>query len=162
MAEYPVVLSTTYTARSSLGKHACFDYVIMDEASQVDVATGALALSCARNAVIVGDTKQLSNIVTSEQEKPLQLLFKLARIPKAYDFTAYSFLASIASLLGNRIPHTILREHYRCDPQIIGFCNQQFYQNELVVMTEGKENAIRMMTTRAGKHARERTNLRQK
>ena len=161
LTEYPVVLSTTYTARSSLGKQACFDYVIMDEASQVDVATGALALSCARNAVIVGDTKQLSNIVTSEQEKPLQLLFKLARIPKAYDFTEYSFLASVAALLGNRIPRTILREHYRCDPQIIGFCNQQFYHNELVVMTEGRENAIRMMTTCAGKHARERTNLRQ-
>lgn len=161
MKEYPVVLSTTYTARSSLGKHAFFDYVIMDEASQVDVATGALALSCARNAVIVGDTKQLSNIVTTAQEKPLQLLFKLARVPKAYDFTAYSFLASVSSLLGNRIPHTILREHYRCDPQIIGFCNQQFYQNELVIMTEGNGNAIRLMTTRPGKHARERTNLRQ-
>ena len=58
LKEYPVVLSTTYTARSSLGKNALFDYVIMDEASQVDVVTGALALSCAKNAVIVGDTKQ--------------------------------------------------------------------------------------------------------
>ena len=36
----------------------------MDEASQVDIATGALALSCARNVVIVGDTKQLPNVVT--------------------------------------------------------------------------------------------------
>lgn len=32
--EYPVVLSTTYSARSSLGKEQIYDYVIMDEASQ--------------------------------------------------------------------------------------------------------------------------------
>ena len=34
--------------------------------SQVDIATGALALSCARNVVIVGDTKQLPNVVTDD------------------------------------------------------------------------------------------------
>ena len=39
------------------------DYLIMDEASQVDIAAGALALSCAKNAVIVGDLKQLPNVV---------------------------------------------------------------------------------------------------
>lgn len=38
----------------------------MDEASQVDVTTGALALSCAKNAVIVGDTKQLPNVITED------------------------------------------------------------------------------------------------
>ena len=39
-----------------------YDYLIMDEASQVDIATGSLALSCAKNVVIVGDTKQLPNV----------------------------------------------------------------------------------------------------
>ena len=54
--EYPVILSTTFSSRNSLNTGVVYDYLIMDEASQVDVATGALALSCARNAVIVGDT----------------------------------------------------------------------------------------------------------
>ena len=44
----------------------------MDEASQVDVATGALALSCARNVVIVGDTKQLPNMVGRKIKDMLQ------------------------------------------------------------------------------------------
>lgn len=161
LESYPVVLSTTYTARSSLGKNALFDYVIMDEASQVDVATGALALSCAKNAVIVGDTKQLSNIVTKEQKGKLEFLFKLAGISDAYNYSEHSFLDSIVTLFGARIPNTILREHYRCNPQIIGFCNQKFYQNDLIVMTEGADNAIKLMTTNAGKHEREHTNLRQ-
>ena len=48
LKQYPVILSTTFSSRSSLGNNVIYDYVIMDEASQVDVATGALALSCAR------------------------------------------------------------------------------------------------------------------
>ena len=35
--EYPVVLSTTYSAKSCISKDMVFDYVIMDEASQVDI-----------------------------------------------------------------------------------------------------------------------------
>lgn len=54
LREYPIVLSTTFSSRSCL-KDATYDYLIMDEASQVDVATGALALASAKNAVIVGD-----------------------------------------------------------------------------------------------------------
>lgn len=44
LKEYPVVLSTTYSAKSCISKDMVFDYVIMDEASQVDIKTGALAL----------------------------------------------------------------------------------------------------------------------
>mgnify|MGYP000999569039 CR=1 FL=1 len=53
LAEYPVILSTTFSSRNSLNSDVVYDYLIMDEASQVDIATGALALSCARNVVIV-------------------------------------------------------------------------------------------------------------
>lgn len=67
LKEYPVVLSTTYSAKSCISKDMVFDYVIMDEASQVDIKTGALALSCAMNAVIVGDDKQLPNVVSREE-----------------------------------------------------------------------------------------------
>ena len=70
MQEYPIILSTTYSARNSLNvKDVQYDYVIMDEASQVDLATGALALSCAKNAVIVGDLKQLPNVIKSDVRK---------------------------------------------------------------------------------------------
>ncbi|MFA5561932.1 MAG: AAA domain-containing protein [Eubacteriales bacterium] len=159
--EYPVVLSTTYTARSSLGKEAQFDYVIMDEASQVDVATGALAISCAHNAVIVGDNKQLPNVVTKQQKEILTGVFQAYKIPQAYDFTSFSFLDSFYQLLERRIPKTILSEHYRCDPQIIGYCNQKYYQNQLIVMTSEHEKALNLVTTVSGNHKREQANLRQ-
>lgn len=162
--EYPVVLSTTYTARSSLGKNAEFDYVIMDEASQVDVATGMLALSCAKNAVIVGDTKQLPNVVTSQQSEELEKIFERHNVAPEYNFAKYSFLSSLCKILGSRIPQVTLLEHYRCHPQIIGFCNQKFYNGELIVMTDGQSeeaSALQLVTTVAGAHERDRMNQRQ-
>ena len=39
LKEYPVMLSTTYSAKSCISKDMVFDYVIMDEASQVDIKT---------------------------------------------------------------------------------------------------------------------------
>jgi len=61
--DYPVILSTTYSICSSLSSTIIYDYIIIDEASQVNIATGALALSCAKKAVVVGDLKQLPNVV---------------------------------------------------------------------------------------------------
>ena len=42
--EYPVIFSTTYSIGKCLNKDFKFDYLIIDEASQVDLITGALAL----------------------------------------------------------------------------------------------------------------------
>ena len=162
LVEYPVVLSTTYAARSSLGKNAHFDYVIMDEASQVDVATGTLAISCAENAVIVGDTKQLPNVITSQQKEQLNIIFHKYKIPSVYNFTEFSFLKSICTLMGKRIPQVTLCEHYRCHPQIIGFCNEKFYHGDLIVMTnQDDSSALQLVTTVAGEHKRDRMNQRQ-
>ncbi|WP_262911163.1 AAA domain-containing protein [Bacteroides thetaiotaomicron] len=66
--EYPVVLSTTFSSLTSLHKDATYDYLIMDEASQISVETGALAISHAQNVIIVGDSMQLSNIVKKRRQ----------------------------------------------------------------------------------------------
>lgn len=64
--EYPVILSTTYSIKSALGKNYIYDYIIVDEASQVDLATAVLAFSCVKNIVIVGDLQQLPNVITEK------------------------------------------------------------------------------------------------
>ncbi len=160
--EYPVILSTTFSSRSSLCKEAFYDYLIMDEASQVDIATGALALSCATNAVIVGDTKQLPNIVGNNTEKISDAIFESFNLHDGYRYSQNSFLQSICRVLPN-IPQTLLREHYRCHPKIINFCNHKFYNGELVIMTpdNGEDNVISVIKTVVGDHERERMNQRQ-
>jgi hypothetical protein len=61
-----VVLSTTYSIKGTLSIDHIYDYLIVEEASQVDLAIGVLAFSCARNIVIVGDLKQLPNVLTED------------------------------------------------------------------------------------------------
>ncbi len=160
--EYPIVLSTTFSSRSSLGTKMIYDYLIIDEASQVDVATGALALSCARNAVIVGDLEQLPNVASDDLKKRSNAIIKSFNIDRGYSFTENSFLQSICSILPDA-PQTLLREHYRCHPKIIGFCNQKFYNNELIVMTEdgGESDVLSVYKTVAGNHRRDNLNQRQ-
>ncbi len=160
--EYPIVLSTTFSSKSSLGNDVMFDYLIMDEASQVDVTTGALALSCAKNAVIVGDLKQLPNVISEEMKKTTDEIFSRYDLPEGYMFSKNSFLKSVCRIIPD-IPQTLLREHYRCHPKIIGFCNQKFYNNELIVMTQdkGESDAISLYKTVMGNHKREHFNQRQ-
>ena len=84
--DYPVVLSTTYSLRTCLSKDVMYDYVIVDEASQVDLCTGVLALSCAKKTVIVGDLKQLPNVVDSKDAKLTDEVFNNFDIPEVYRY----------------------------------------------------------------------------
>ncbi len=159
--DYPVVLSTTFSALNSIPTAYRFDYVIMDEASQVDIATGALSLYSANNAVIVGDDKQLPNVVTDSRKESLNSVFSHYQIAPYYNSAYYSFLQSISSIQAN-IPSVLLREHYRCHPLIIGFCNKRFYDNQLLVMSDYRgNNALNIVRTVVGNHARGHVNQRQ-
>ena len=162
LRDYPVVLSTTFSATSNINQAYKFDYLIMDEASQVDIAAGALALSCARNAVIVGDLKQLPNVVDNRTEEIVSAIFAKYGIAEAYRYSTNSFLSSLCTLYP-QIPQTLLREHYRCDPLIIGFCSKQFYNGELIPMKRSKAEfaPIRVVKTVKGNHARGTVNFRQ-
>jgi superfamily I DNA and/or RNA helicase len=160
--EYPIVLSTTYSLRSSLSNKTMYDYVIIDEASQVDIATGALALSCAKKAVIVGDLKQLPNVVTAETATKTDEIFSKYNIPETYHYANHNLLLSITEMFPD-VPKTLLMEHYRCHPKIIEFCNQKFYNNQLIVLTAPKSDSkpLVLYKTVEGNHARNRVNQRQ-
>lgn len=162
LQEYPVILSTTFSAISSLSNHVVYDYVIIDEASQVDIATGALALSCARNVVIVGDEKQLPNVVSDADRAKAEAVFSSYKLNSAYDYASNSFLGSIIKVFPD-VAQTLLREHYRCHPKIIDFCNQKFYNGNLLIMMEdnGEGDALTLVRTVKGDHARGRLNQRQ-
>lgn len=162
LKDYPVIMSTTYSLRRSLSEEITYDFVIIDESSQVDLATGALALSCAKRAVIVGDLKQLPNVVDDKMKEKTDAVFDSFSIPEPYRYSNHSLLASIMEIFP-QIPKTLLREHYRCHPKIIEFCNQKFYDNQLIIHTEFKceREPLIVYKTTAGNHAREKTNQRQ-
>ena len=159
---YPVILSTTYSIKGTLSAEHIYDYLIVDEASQVDLATGVLAFSCARNVVIVGDLQQLPNVLDSQNIQKSEEIWGRYSLPEIYHFSAHSLLSS-ATAAWPEAPTVLLREHYRCHPKIINFCNQKFYGGKLVVMTEdhGEPDVLTMYRTSSGNHARGHINQRQ-
>ena len=161
LVEYPVILSTTFSSKNSLNQNVVYDYLIMDEASQVDIATGALALSCAKNVVIVGDTKQLPNVVTNDIKAKAKVIFDSFNLNEGYQYTK-SFLQSILDVMPN-VTQTLLREHYRCHPKIINFCNQKFYHGDLIIMTtdKGEKDVLSVVKTAIGNHERDHYSQRQ-
>lgn len=161
LEEYPVILSTTFSSRKSLNQDMIYDYLIMDEASQVDIATGALALSSARNVVIVGDTKQLPNVVTDDVKSRAKIIFDSFNLKEGYRYTK-SFLQSVLEVIPD-VTQTLLQEHYRCHPKIINFCNQKFYRGELIIMTtdKGEEDVLSVIKTVVGNHERNHYSQRQ-
>src|SRR5262249_1577240 len=60
--DYPVILSPCHSLARSMAGGFLLDYLIIDEASQVDLLAAGLALACARTVVIVGDGRQLPSI----------------------------------------------------------------------------------------------------
>ena len=159
--EYPTILSTTHSLKYCTSPTFLYDYLIIDEASQVDIVAGALALSCAKNVIIVGDDKQLPNVVTNEDKAITDNLFNKYNLIKPYKYSDNSLLSSCLNLFKDA-PKTLLKEHYRCNPKIIEFCNKKFYNNELVILTKSNEkNPLVVYETVEGNHARGRHNQRQ-
>lgn len=171
VTEYPVILSSTYSVRNSLSADYLYDYLIMDESSQVDIVTGTLALSVAKNVVVVGDSKQLPNIIQNDTKKAATKIWqqveksgKKIPLPYCYHKEKQSFLQSVKDVWQeSSVPVTLLREHYRCHPKIINFCNKKFYDNELIIMTtdDGQENPMSVYYTKPLHFARGYKNQRQ-
>ncbi|ELC8332925.1 DUF2726 domain-containing protein [Clostridium perfringens] len=146
LSRFPVIISTAYSALSSIKKGFLLDYLIIDEASQLEIIPGILAMGCVKNLIIVGDSKQLHHI-------PLENNLNIT--DERYDYTKNSMLDSVIKVFNSEVPRTLLKEHYRCNPMIINFCNQQFYNNELIIMTKNlNKNPLIKIETAKGNHMR--------
>lgn len=148
VAQFPVTLSTTDSLLANKPASALFDYLIVDEASQVNLVSGFLAMCCSKNLVVVGDSKQLPHIANDELPVDIEHQYG-AESP--YDFKRNSLLVSLNRLFSSS-PTTLLKEHYRCHPRIIDFCNQKYYGGELIVMTDAKSEPFKVVQTEKGNH----------
>ncbi|MEK7620722.1 MAG: AAA domain-containing protein [Patescibacteria group bacterium] len=114
---------------------AQFDVVILDEASQCDM-TGLVALGLAKQAVVVGDDKQVSPVAVGEDLQQIQTLIDefLQGVSNAHLYTGRQSLYDMATYgFGKTIR---LTEHFRCVPDIIQFSNQLSYDGEIKPLRE--------------------------
>lgn len=100
----------------------------------------------AKNIIIVGDLKQLPQVDSKIYEKYFKEIEEKFDIPPGYKYWGNNILKSIKTIFGNKIPTQLLREHYRCHPGIIGFCNQKYYNNELILMKESNDTESPFVT----------------
>lgn len=140
------------TTTLSVGRHlplraGIFDLLIVDEASQCDIASVIPLLFRCRRLLAVGDPQQLrfvSRIKPTEEDR-LRLRTGTSN-PDPFDRYRYrdrSFyeLASTSRALPLRGPIG-LREHFRCDPEIAAYFNKQFYREHLIVLTKGNRRDV--------------------
>ena len=78
-------------------------------------------------------------------------------IQSSFRYESNSILKSVRESVLN-VPTTLLREHYRCAPDIINFCNKMFYDEELIPMTNNTGNHLEIIKTVPGNHARKNPN----
>ena len=132
--------STLKSLRSTFPLKAnIFDYVIFDEASQIDLPSAAPALYRAKKAIIVGDPMQLTHIagITKKIDYGLAKIHGLTEMKNIYPEKIRYCDVSLYKAAENYLPHSpiLLTNHYRSEDQIISLCNQVFYKGRLKILS---------------------------
>ena len=108
LRRYPVIMCTADSLRDSIRRNYVYDYLIVDEASGIDLQTGLKVLSCCKNAAFIGDSKQ----------------------------PAPNFMTAVMDAFQDSVPRTVLREQYLCHPGVVRYFNEKIYMNELTAYGE--------------------------
>lgn len=110
---------------------APFDVVIVDESSQCDIFALSVLLR-GKRAIIVGDDRQISPQAAGLEERTLYKLIDehLAEVPQRERFTPEDSLYDTALRVfpGQQV---VMKEHFRCVPEIIQFSNDIFYSGTI-------------------------------
>ena len=113
-----------------------FDTVIFDEASQVMVEDAISSIIRSKQAIIVGDSKQLPPTMFFKVNEDLDVEEGLEE--------AVSILDEASSVMGTHM----LRWHYRSkDESLINFSNRNFYNGELITFPNNKVDSFALEFT---------------
>ncbi|WP_462216112.1 AAA domain-containing protein [Mycoplasmoides genitalium] len=132
---FPVHIMTLESAATlTPNQRGLYDYVVIDEASQVFLERAIPILFRADKYIIAGDTKQLkpANFFQSRAEYDVDEEFEDGNIEAAvHSSSLLHFLKNRSRIL------TLLKFHYRSDSaDLIAFTNNRIYDNELIFMNK--------------------------
>jgi very-short-patch-repair endonuclease/RecA/RadA recombinase len=131
----PVSAITSLSARRRLPfREAVYDLLIIDEASQCDIASMIPLLMRAKRVAVIGDKQQLNHICILSKQTDLSLILSNEIEPRwSYRGSSIYDLAESMTEAENIIQ---LRDHHRSFLDIIQFSNQEFYDNTLRIATD--------------------------
>ncbi len=126
------VIVTSLSVRRSLPfEPKIFDCLIIDEASQCDIASAMPLLLRAKRLVVIGDPQQLRH-VSSINEQNEQKLAHSEGVEHLYSRFSYCkkslFDCAEKTCKDSGGKPFFLAEHYRSQPEIIEFSNRTYYQ----------------------------------
>ncbi len=120
-------------------KEELFDVVIIDEATQCDIAAALPAMQRGRRAVIVGDPRQLRFISFLSRDRQALIAKRHglnADETQLFNYRENSILDLMDESISDQRQVIPLGEHFRSVPSIIRFSNREFYRDSLRIMTE--------------------------
>ena len=108
-----------------------FDLVVIDEASQSDISS-LPAILRGQKLLVVGDHKQVSPAAVGVSEAKISAAYErlLKDQPHGAHMTSDKSIYDLARVVfaGQSV---MLKEHFRCVPEIIEYSNREFYNGEI-------------------------------
>lgn len=123
-----------------------FDLVMIDEATQCDMATALPTLLRGRRLVVTGDPKQLRHVSFLSRDRQRSLAGRnglTSSEAERLDYRGESLLDLALDTVRHQDQAIFLDEHFRSTPELIRFSNREFYQGSLRVMTKRPETVER-------------------
>jgi hypothetical protein len=115
-----------------------FPLVILDEASQCDLASALPVLQRGKRALVAGDPKQLRHLSFLAEETLEKLADHQGTALDADTRSNYHFrrMSLIDAVVDRATAVHFLSEHFRSRPELIAFSNRRFYGGHLRLMRE--------------------------
>lgn len=134
---FPVIISTNLSCTYLGSSGTNFDFVMMDEAGQCNVANALIPICRGKRVVLIGDPQQLRPVIVLDENRN-KLLMKKYNISKEYNYTSNSIYTTYTSVdVTNN--EALLSYHYRCNDKIIGFSNKKYYKGKLKLRSKSME-----------------------
>ncbi|SIS55577.1 AAA domain-containing protein [Salimicrobium flavidum] len=110
-----------------------FDVIIFDESSQCDLFSTNVLMR-GEKMIVVGDEEQISPQAIGTKDEDVQELVRryLQDVPNANLFDGNISLYEMAEQTFPKEGKLMLREHFRCVPEIIQFSNDLSYGGEMI------------------------------
>lgn len=133
---FPIIATTSVSAHKVGKPGVHFDMVVMDEASQGNIATSLVPIIRGESLMLVGDPQQLNPVILLnpvDNEK----LRKMYQITEEYDYIKNS-IYKVFLACDSVSREILLSHHYRCHERIIQFNNKKYYNGKLKICSQSK------------------------
>lgn len=99
---YPIVTSAIDFFINSIDNNCIFDYVILDEASDMDIVTGVLAFARGKNIIVIDDLNELKTSLDDIIADGLMEIFDKNQVNPGYKYIDNSLISSLKQLKGDK------------------------------------------------------------